>query len=280
MPINRTKGVAMNTFNQPLRCGILIVGSLFWDDEDRYRNIWRENRLDLTAKQFVSAPIRYGRKSKTWSDAFTMVLDQNIACGFGLLIPCKSQIRSFEQLIEEVQWLWSAESRKEPSNKFHAKWGCIGALFDNNTRNSDIHKKWKMYFEKEEPTSLPAIDREGNLNMPWPRTQQDAPVEDFDIILATATMPDPSERQLSAQQIADAWTSQNDGAERYFFRNVENGIRTKDDLGIWKAIFERAPSWLASEKYKSAIGILENESANAITSAINGKVDASSASAF
>jgi hypothetical protein len=249
----------MNTLNQPLRCGILIVGSLLWDEEDEHRNIWRESRLDLTAKQFVSAPIRYGRKSATWSGAFTMILDQNSACGRGLLVPCKSQISSFEQLVEEVQWLWSAESRKEPSSKFHAKWGCIGALFATNANNSDIHKKWKIYFEKEEPTSLPAIDREGTLNMPWPRTQQEALVEDFDIILATATMPDPSERQPSAQRIAEAWISQNDGSERYFFENVKNGIRTQDDLDIWEAILAQVPSWMASEKYKPAIEILNAE---------------------
>lgn len=102
----------MITSDKPLRCGLLIIGSLFWDtDNGDYRESWRASRLDLPDKQIVSAPIRYGRKSGTWGDAFTMILDSNAANGQGLLVPCKAQVSSFNQLAEEVQWLWAAEAK-------------------------------------------------------------------------------------------------------------------------------------------------------------------------
>jgi len=63
--------------------------------------------------------------------------------------------------------------------------------------------------------------------------------------------------------VATAWTGQNGGHEDYFFRNVENKVRTPDDLAIWRRIEERQPDWLAGGKYRKAVAILRREEARA-----------------
>ena len=250
----------MTTPDQPLRCGVLIIGSLFWHaDNDGRRKNWRASRLDLPAKQVASAPIRYGRRSQTWGNAFTMILDSNAADGQGLLVPCKAQICSFDQLVEEVEWLWAAEANAARSNKFGKKWGCVGALFGQNAIAAGIHDEWKIHFETANPLSLSAIGSDGKLNAPWPRAPQDEPASDFDIILGTATMPDPADELPSAHEIAEGWAKQDKGYERYFFENVRHGIRTHEDLEIWTALRELGPPWLTCEEYKPGIEILRSE---------------------
>jgi len=238
----------------------LIIGSLFWhSDESGHRERWRKSRLDLPAAQAVRAPICYGRKSRTWGDAFTMILDTNAGVGQGQLVPCKSAICSFDQFVEEVEWLWSAEANKEPSADFHRRWGCIGALFRQDADAAGIKDEWKVHFETKKPSSLPAIGSDGRLNVSWPCSPQGEPVNDFDIILGTATRPNPVDERPNAYEIAKGWAKQDKGYERYFFENVRHGIRTQEDLEIWKAINEQDPPWLTAEAYKPGIEILKSE---------------------
>lgn len=250
----------MTTPDQPLRCGVLIIGSLFWhSDNGGHRENWRASRLDLPARQTVSAPIRYGRKSQTWGNAFTMILDSTTADGQGLLVPCKTEVSTFDQFVEEVQWLWAAEANDTRSDRFHRNWGCVGAHFGPNAITAGIPDKWKTHFEAAKPAPLPAIGSDGKLNASWPRTLQDEPVSDFDIILGTATLPDPADTLPSARGIAAGWAKQDKGYERYFFENVRHGIRTQEDLEIWTAIVEQSPPWLTCEEYKPEIEILGTE---------------------
>ena len=44
-----------------LGAGILVIGSLFWDTS---RQGWRDERLHMAASEAVTAPIRYGRRSR------------------------------------------------------------------------------------------------------------------------------------------------------------------------------------------------------------------------
>ena len=188
-----------------------------------------------------------------------MILDSKTADGKGLLVPCKAQIYSFDQMLEEVEWLWAAEANAARSKKFHKKWGCVGAHFGQNAIAAGIHDEWKIHFETAKPHSLPAIGSDGKLNTPWPRAQQNEPVSDFDIILSTATMPDPADERPSSKEIAKGWAKQAKGNERYFFENVRHGIRTQEDLEIWAAIDEQGPPWLTCEEYKAVIEILRSE---------------------
>ena len=63
----------------------------------------------------------------------------------------------------------------------------------------------------------------------------------------------------SARSFADAWVSQLEGHENYFFNNVKHGIRTPDDLAIWRRIEDRSPRWINAEPYKEAIEILRGD---------------------
>lgn len=183
---------SVNAENQPLRCGIMVIGSLLWhEDSGGHRRCWQQSRLDLSAQQYVNIPLRYGRMSQSWRDAFTMILDAEAPNGQAVLVPCKTPICSFDELVEEVRWLWAAEAKKAISDSFHSTWGCIGTHFGSRAIAAGFEEKWRGHFQAAKPLLLPAIDSAGRLQVPWPRTLQDEPVEHFDIILATATMPKP-----------------------------------------------------------------------------------------
>ena len=61
----------------PLKLGILIVGSLIWDSSD-VRGKWRAKRLNVTSRTLVSVPIRYGRRSRSRGDSYTMVFSHSL----------------------------------------------------------------------------------------------------------------------------------------------------------------------------------------------------------
>lgn len=76
------------------------------------------------------------------------------------------------------------------------------------------------------------------LDINWPR-RLDGQALELDMLLATATevaspLPTP-------EQVAKAWIAQRGGHERYFFENVRHGIRTPEDLAIWRCIVQQRP---------------------------------------
>jgi hypothetical protein len=54
--------------------------------------------------------------------------------------------------------------------------------------------------------------------------------------------------------MADAWIAK--GGEEYFFRNVENGIRTPGDLAIWARLVERNAGFLNRAEWARAAAML------------------------
>lgn len=188
-----------------------------------------------------------------------MILDANASGGQAVLVPCKAPVSSFEGLIEEVKWLWAAEASEPTSNEFHRGWGCVGTLFSSSEFAQTLEDEWREHFQNAKTAKFPVINCAGKLNTPWPKLIGGAPVEDFEIILATATMPKPIDNRPNAKQIAKCWIDQNGGYERYFFENVRHGIRTHDDHEIWKAISVEDPSWLGSDEHEAAIRVLNSE---------------------
>ena len=79
----------------------------------------------------------------------------------------------------------------------------------------------------------------------------------LDMILATATQGE-TERPCP-EEIANAWIEQDQGYERYFLENIRHGIRTPDDLLVWRRIEGASPSWLRKTEYTEAIAILRGE---------------------
>ena len=45
----------------------------------------------------------------------------------------------------------------------------------------------------------------------------------------------------------------NGGYERYFLENVRHGIRTAQDLEIWRHMEVEGPGWLKAEGYREAV---------------------------
>ncbi len=128
--------------------GILIVGSLYWDGP-RHRSQWRNERLDIEAKRGVLAPIRYGRSSDKRGNTYTMVFSEMLArdevkLGTAIFVPCKSLVRTVEDLVEEAEILWAAERKSGASNGcISAHWGCVGlAVNPDRPIPDDLRRGW------------------------------------------------------------------------------------------------------------------------------------------
>lgn len=110
--------------------GTLIIGSLYWDPEPN-RARWRSERLDLAASRNVFAPIRYGRRSDSRGNSYTMVFSEALTrqephMGCAIAIPCARPVHSIQALVEEAQHLWAAERTRDSFNgRISADWGRI-----------------------------------------------------------------------------------------------------------------------------------------------------------
>ncbi len=237
-----------------MRAGILIIGSLLWDNGSRQK--WRQDHLSDTEKIFVRAPIQYGRKSQTRNKTYTMVFRQGGALGQAVVIPCLSHITTVKELIREAVALWNAESLRDNDGKVGSSWGCVGVAFRNPKLAAHLAQEWAAYFAESAGTPVPPVDRRGILDIPWPKKTDGSPLSEVQVLLATATQPTDS--PPTPNQVADAWIYQGNGQyERYFFENIKNGIRTPHDDAIWKRIKTASPDWINKPEYAEAISILE-----------------------
>lgn len=239
-----------------MRGAVLIIGSLLWDD--RHRDLWRRSRLRISEKVHVQAPIRYGRRSQKWGNTFTMTLSADAPPGQAALVPCTAIIEDVAGLIAEAEALWSAEQSTASQGSIGASWGCVGVLFRDESAHEDWLAAWVEHF-RSRTSSVSPVDDRGILRIPWLLTASEARRADVDVVLATATKAEA--RRPTVADIADAWLDQHNGYERYFFENVRHGIRTPDDVLIWRRIEEQGPSWLRCRAYAEAVAILRAEAA-------------------
>lgn len=238
----------------PMKSVILVVGSLLW--EDGPRDTWRQSRLQLDKRQVVSAPIRYGRRSETRASTFTMVLDPTARPGQAVLLPCLQRVETSDDLVKEAEELWRAERNTSTGSGIRTSWGCVGVRFRDDLDHSGVANGWSQYFRSDDSPIAP-IDHLGTLGIPWPVLATDGTPVAADVILATATRAEPS--WPTSEEIADAWVQQNQGHERYFFLNVQNGIRTADDQAIAQHMIRCAPAWMASDSRSSMLMELASE---------------------
>ena len=239
-----------------MRVAILVIGSLLWDDA-QHRARWRSTRLDLISQIPVKVPIRYGRRSTTRGNTFTMVFADNGTTGQAILIPCLSQVSDSKDLIGEAIALWKAERESAGSGEVGSAWGCVGIL--SRDQNFQFANEWAQYFQEHSPAPIAPVDSNGKLNIPWPVKIDDSLPVDIDILISTSTRPETT--LPTAIEIADAWIEQNERYVSYFFRNVQHGVRTPDDIKIWRRIEERSPDWLNNPAYAEVIALLRTESA-------------------
>lgn len=222
---------------------------MLWDNGEREK--WRQERLNIGKKIYVHAPIRYGRRSQSRGDTFTMTFARSDHMGRAVLVLCRAPIGKLDSLVAEAEALWKAEGGS--TGNVGASWGCVGVLFRQGIHSEDLREGWAKYFTTN---PVPPVDKVGKLDIPWPTTLNGSPA-DVDVILATATQPEA--RPPTAKKIADAWLCQSAGHERYFFENVRHGIRTPDDGDIWRRFKEKKPDWLKKAAYAKPIKILEGE---------------------
>jgi hypothetical protein len=224
----------------PLNVGVLIIGSLLWDEK---RQPWRNTRLDMTAVQTVTAPIRYGRLSSSRGKTYTMVFSRLCALGQAIVVNCSHRVSSFEDLNTEAECLWKAEYLKAKPGSIAEDWGCV-ALLCNPERKipESLLKGWADRVGREaEYGHVPQtqeegllVSEDGLLQIAWPRlVDGDGPVQ-LDLLLATANDP-TLETPLSypnVETITKAWNVAAGKHVEYFWTNLDNGIRTFQDNEI------------------------------------------------
>jgi hypothetical protein len=235
------------------RIGILIAGSLYWNDRP-HRVQWRRDHLRKGPEISISIPIRYGRRSSTGS--YTMVFAPECPPGQAKILECLQSTNTFADLVREAQALWLAESRdgspKKPTETLASDWGCV-VLLANPA--SDLPKnlldEWTARVAKEKHhktqarfydsqayavNGASAISDAGELQIEWPvRADTGAKVGSLDLLLATATKPTPDESTgdyPTARQIAAAWLKTGD--PQYFLENRKHGFHTFQDDEIEK----------------------------------------------
>ncbi len=207
-----------------------------------------------------SASNSYGRKSASRGNTYTMTFRTGDASGHGVLVPCSKEIKTNDDLVQEVQALWKAEAPNSETGTISSDWGCVGALFRSDAATQKLAADWTAYFQKAKAQTVSVVKKNGLLDIGWPN-KLDGTLVDFDVILATANEPENS--SPTAQVVADAWADQC-GYEDYFFNNVRCGIRTPDDGAIWQRLNEKSPCWLEKkeQEYREAIDTLCVEAAN------------------
>ena len=228
-----------------LNVGVVIIGSLYWDDQP-HRRKWRNDRLQMANAIGVKVPIRYGRKSRSRGNTYTMVFSRGCQLGEGKAVPCSHSVSCVEELIEEAECLWAAEQPSEQSqrqNALSANWGCVALLANPRVQKDlvGVLNGWgkrvaleKNYNRKQydEPDGRSLMDEQAILQIPWPNQTDTSIGLALDLVLATATKPEKD--YPSARLIAQAWKDDRKGHVDYFWCNRKNGIRTFQDDEIEK----------------------------------------------
>jgi hypothetical protein len=156
---NKESDKIMNTFiddyktmdkHKELRGGIILIGSLFWDDnikdKDNKRKEWRDTFLEMGKTKDIKFPIRYGRESGNNYKTYTMVVSNSETykqpdnLGTAKIIPLKTEI----SVAEHIYQLALAEgiintkdgNKSQPCLKIFGgnttPWGIIGYAINNS----------------------------------------------------------------------------------------------------------------------------------------------------
>lgn len=220
--------------------GFLVIGSLYWDGGDEaLRSQWRNRNFDWNNVARVRAPIRYGRRSSTRGNTFSMCFDNECPDGLGYLVKCTKIVNSPIELINIARDLWSAEALIESTDTISASWGTVGTIFKNDDK---YFQEWNRYFSRY-GTLNQSVKNDGTLNIGWPEPLEKCDNLAIDIILATPTVA--QRPWAKSSEVAEAWIDQENGNERYFLNCVRSGIRTFQDIDIWAQIVARSPNWLS-----------------------------------
>jgi hypothetical protein len=235
-----------------LNIGILMAGSLYWDEGRR--KVWRDARLLPETACAVTAPIRYGRKSSRRGNTYTMVFSRGCPLGEAKVVTCRSQITSADDLMVEAEQLWKAERLSDRANhQVSAPWGCVALLVRPSAQvPPNLLRSWaKRTSSESNYGSVPQTEGEGTLvgddgilRIAWPEPaggESQTPLK-LDLLLATVTHPTLDDNKYpSAQAIASAWGEADPDEVLYFRSNRRHSIRTFQDEEILAELREAHP---------------------------------------
>lgn len=223
--------------------GVLVIGSLLWDN-NKLREKWRNDYLNIDEIKDVKLPIRYGKLSETRDSSYTMVFSSECLeiekMGNGKFIPFKNNPLDFDSLNTECIELIKAEKKKHwNENRYNWAWGTVAIMFnpkifreDNSNYNLGkfFLKKWKNKignrFNKTHykvADENPILDENAILNFDWPKE-----LDNYDFFIATSNKP-KLEKYPTSKEIAEKIIeTKND----YFLNNIKYNINTFQDALI------------------------------------------------
>lgn len=219
--------------------GILMIGSLYWETN---REEWRKARLDWKRQFDVRVPIRYGRKSSTRGNTYTMVFSPSGQMGRAKVVQCKKRVVTSMDIVDEARLLWAAERNVASSQEVSANWGSVALLINPSIEiPRTVADGWASHVSAEGgygevgclPEEAPMIEQ-GQLRIPWPTRVTGEPIP-LAMVLATATNPELGPENPTyppAAQIAEAWNRDPGKNVRYFWNNRDCGINTSQDEEI------------------------------------------------
>ncbi len=254
-----------------LQGAVIIIGSLFWEDETncidlkeskelaKSRKIWRELKLNMDSAKLVSLPIKYGRKSTsrfcTYTMAFTNSAEKK---GTAYIVPYREKINveeNFNQLYCQAIELARTEGiSKAGENTLVKKWGSIGLklnpkfIDENQKVANNLLNYWKQYYSKIDSelyrideNEKSSITKDGVLNIDFEES-----LEDIDYFLATPVSPNVK-KYPDGLEIANAMNSTREEYYNYFVENYNNKITTEDDRDIIDNLPENIKTRLQSQ---------------------------------
>lgn len=231
-----------------LRGGVIIIGSLLWDTE-KNRPKWREKHLSCKDKFQVALPIRYGRRSDSRENTYTMVFSnkcysKRYGLGKGWILPIASEIKPFNDLKREAVEMGRAEGFE---NGLFSKWGSVALSFNPNKKiDLAIKEKWRVLLScnKNKAELLNAhlkgeksvIDSNGFLAIRWPKEViVESKLEGMDFLISTITKPTLiNGKYPTVNQITDAMEESK--YYNYFLKNRKHKITTFQDEKILRRI--------------------------------------------
>jgi hypothetical protein len=239
-----------------LKGAVIMIGSLYWEDDTNCINLsdqkklalsrknWRNEKLLMDQSEIINLPIRYGRISSTRYCTYTMLFSNLVSNpGQGYCVPYKNEIDvtdNFNQIYFQALELANVEGiSKSGENKLFKKWGCVGLKLNPKLQieNPKVAEKltafWSSYFrifdqnlfrinEYEESS----VTSNGLLNF-----DIEDKLTDIDYFLATPVSPN-IKHYPHGKEIAESMLKTREEYFTYFVENYNNKIRTFDDKDI------------------------------------------------
>ncbi len=226
-----------------MKGAVILIGSLLWEnssnsiekEKGKMRMEWREN-LDISRKSLIEVPIRYGRKSRTRRDTYTMVFSNSIQYpGKAYLVPFKNEAKNFEEVKLQAIGIAKAEgiSTKKNPDRLISSWGTIGIAFNikNEEKLIEIRSKWHNEFRLFDNSKygvngeIPTIQKNGELNFQFKIPK------DIDYVFATTVTPE-LKQYPDIEEIVNAVNNSNPRYDTYIIENFNHGIRVFGDEEI------------------------------------------------